>query len=425
MSKKQKIDSLLLLLQCNINSSMKAAGKSVRNAGKLPITRLNLLAVLVPLAVIIFMLNLMFLSSSLPQPAKSLVNHSPSKPLHAPQKADDDEEEPCPDFGCPIYPAEMNDYLNELFSEMFVHKNRTESFSFGTKNMAALTQMGKSHIFNQDRALVISPYRTKQTKDDDTSFLMGIFDGHGREGHYVASYAARELPERLAAKLNALDDDADVSDEQIIQMLIDTFVEVDIYAPPNAMRGGSTASVTLRRGSKLYVANAGDSQTVVVTVQKKNDQLETEIAYMSRKDKPTLPDEKARIEGLGGNIWVNKKTGDARVNVYSVAAREGIGLAMSRAIGDWEWKPIGVTAEPLVNVVDLKDHNNAFIITASDGLWDVRRREFYANQFSESFYGGAEEPLFKLWDVIKKVTPQNKDWYRDDITAIVMKLEGT
>jgi serine/threonine protein phosphatase PrpC len=199
--------------------------------------------------------------------------------------------------------------------------------------------------------------------------------GHGRQGHVVASHILHEFPQRLARKLNAIQNS---SDESIIRAWNETFAEVDMYTPPHFLSGGSTGSVTLRLlGSKLFIANTGDSQTVFFSVNGTNSRLkETSITYMTRKDKALIPEEYA-----GGNIHVNPHTNNSAVIVYSVAQRDTIMLGMSRSIGDWEWKPVRVTAEPLIGVVDLKQYPNSFLMVASDGVWDMRRREWYGEQF--------------------------------------------
>jgi serine/threonine protein phosphatase PrpC len=330
----------------------------------------------------------------------------------------------CPDFGCPIYPAELTPYLHELLEEIFVSQTRPNNFTFGGSNFALLTQTGKSHFLNQDRAVLISPFTTSATREEP-SFLLGVFDGHGRQGHIVADYIARDLPERLAKELNSL---TEIDDQAIVKALNKTVVEVDIYAPPNFLLGGSTATVTLRRGSKLYIANTGDSQTMLVSLPNATllgrslTQEDATIEYITRHDKASLPDEYARITALNGTIHIDPKTNDSRVIVRSDAARETIMLAMSRSLGDWEWKAVGVTAEPIIDIIDLANYPNSFLIAASDGFFDMRRNQFYAKQFSESFHAGSLHPLFQSWEVFKKITPQVQKGYRDDMTAIVMKL---
>ena len=338
--------------------------------------------------------------------------------------------EGCPDFGCPIYPPELTPEVLEFFStkafqDTLLETSKREStekkFEFGTKTLAMLTQRGLSHTYNQDRSVTISPFLTLATPSDVPSFLVGVFDGHGVQGHIVASHVLRDLPERLAQKLNEVGQNP--TDESIVKALNETFIEVDIYAPPNFLFGGCTATVTLRRGSKLYIANAGDSQTIVVSLDDPSKpRKEPKVAFQTRKDKASLPDEYKRITDLGGRVRINNQTNDSRVIVYSVAQRETIMLAMSRSLGDWEWKAVGVTAEPLIDVLDLNDYPNSFLIAASDGMWDRRRREFYAKQFGESFRSDHSHPFLKLLDVFKKITPKEQTGYRDDKTGIVIKL---
>lgn len=318
-----------------------------------------------------------------------------------------------------------------------------------------LTQQGKSHAENQDRGLYISPFVIHDDEQESSrvpSFLAAIFDGHNRLGHLVAQEVAERFPAVLAEKMRQIlagrwweDEKTDV---MVAAALSDTFVQVNREGTPfNFLRGGTTASVTLRFGSRLYVANAGDSQTVLVSVES----TKAKVEFETRKDKPFEEDEHDRIEKLGGKIHINPlHPGDARVVVHSKAAKDTIALAMSRSLGDWEWKEVGVTAEPIVNVIDLHQSRykdaSLFLIAASDGMWDVRKQEFYAKQFAtafEAFHGDDTSrdsmtksvngilppsnrllrPIFKLHDIFQRITPKVQKGYCDDITAIITKIQ--
>lgn len=368
---------------------------------------------------ITFSLNFILLYHFYPTEKTALIKQNLSL-RHDTPRAHVDE---CFDFGCPLYPAELTPYLHQLLGEIFVNQTRPSNFTFGSSTYALLTQTGKSHFVNQDRAVLVSPFKTAATNDDQPSFLVGLFDGHGEQGHIVADHIARELPQRLANELNSL---SHIDDHAIVKALNKSIVEVDVYAPPNFLLGGSTATITLRRGSKLYIANTGDSKTAVVSLpgslKRPLTPEDAELVYRTREDKATLPDEYARITALNGTIHINPHTNESRVVVYSVASRDTIALAMSRSLGDWEWKAVGVTAEPLIDIIDLNQYPNAFLITASDGVWGMRRDQFFAKQFSESFYVGNKHPLFQVWEVIKTITPKVQKGYRDDMTAIIMKL---
>lgn len=78
---------------------------------------------------------------------------------------------------------------------------------------------------------------------------------------------------------------------------------------------GCTASVLLVTRTDIYCANAGDSRTVLCKKGKAKD--------LSEDHKPDLPSERNRIERANG--YVEEK----RVNGM---------LALSRALGDFEYK---------------------------------------------------------------------------------------
>jgi len=441
----------------------------------------------------------------------------------------------CPFFGCPIYPPELtnSEFNQSILKKILVGEeesgNTDKNFRFATDSFATLTQQGKSHSINQDRAVYIYPFLPKlllsslssaanATTTTSISFLAAIFDGHGTLGHDVAQEVVERFPLILAEKLtialgripfsgNNVDKSKsssrsssagnqnninrrikqyDQTDFAIRKALNETFLKVNNDGTASTFSlGGCTASVTLRWGSKLYVANAGDSQTILVSsvVPSSSSSLSstkqqqqqftpegmiTKVVYSSRRDKANLLDEIARIEGMGGNIHLNANGFDPRVIVHSKVANDTIGLAMSRCIGDWEWKAVGVIAEPIIDVIDLsklrqhqqpleeeEDKQIIFLIAASDGFFDIRSKEFYANQLAGSFLVDNDNdadrkyitdpqrkqgislgngnsnfgitkaefrPLFRLYDIIQRITPKVQTGYRDDITAIISRL---
>lgn len=347
----------------------------------------------------------------------------------------------CAPYGCIITPPEFDADRVQKAIEANVEA------PFGSWRAATLTRTSnrKAPPFNQDAAVMIRPYRTAQTLSDD-DFLIGIFDGHGALGHINAKHFAADIPERLARKFNK-QRNRQQSTDWVMKQLRHSFVEADAEAPREmTLRGGCTGSVTLRRGHRLYFANVGDSRTILASVDATKFQIAEQgpapgvtMHYITRADKPHLPEEINRIHSLGGNVHVPlppKNPNLSRVIVYSNTFNDTIGLAMSRSLGDYEWSVKGVIAEPLVDMVDLQSSNftdinrnptaSLFIIAASDGLWDLRLKQWVAKQFAESFLGEQNprttHPLRKMKEIIVTASPQNQDAYRDDITAIVMKV---
>lgn len=72
----------------------------------------------------------------------------------------------------------------------------------------------------------------------------------------------------------------------------------------------------------IYVANAGDTRCVIAAKNKAKD--------LSHDHKPDLPTEKRRVERAGGFVE------EGRVN--------GV-IAISRAVGDWEYKNTSLKPE--------------------------------------------------------------------------------
>lgn len=280
------------------------------------------------------------------------------------------------------------------------------------------TRQGPSHVVNQDRSFLIRPFYTKQQQQiGSDSFLLAILDGHGVLGHQVAEYARTELPRIVADKFNARP--CCQTDAWIVQQLKDAFTELQQSIPSaSALRGGCTASVTLRIGAKLFFANTGDSRTILVQASEN-----VTVMYHTRFDKPHLLDERARIESSGGRIHTPPQNPAlSRVIVFSKAANETIGLAMSRSLGDLEWKEIGVTAEPVVDVVSIESLDAAFVVAASDGLWDLRKMEFLAKRFADDLWEtDIEKSLpMTLTQLVDRISP--KKGYRDDISVVVVPL---
>ena len=103
----------------------------------------------------------------------------------------------------------------------------------------------------------------------------------------------------------------------------------------------------------IYCANAGDSRGVL---SQKKIALDLSIDH-----KPDLPSERSRVLKAGHIV------DDGRV--------DGI-IAISRAIGDWEYKDpkkdaakMAVSSYPEVKIVEIKA-DTEFIICACDGIWD-------------------------------------------------------
>ncbi|XP_068151021.1 protein phosphatase 1L [Drosophila tropicalis] len=161
------------------------------------------------------------------------------------------------------------------------------------------------------------------------------------------------------------------------KLITDEILSADYKLVEQAKRAtniaGTTALIAIVQGSKLIVANVGDSRGVMY------DSRGIAIP-LSFDHKPQQVRERKRIHDAGGFI--------AFRGVWRVA---GV-LATSRALGDYPLKDKNlVIATPDILTFELNDHKPHFLILASDGLWDTFSNEeactFVQEHLKDSDYG--------------------------------------
>lgn len=415
-----------------------------------------------------------------------------------------DPSNPCPFYGCPLHPQDVHyntDALKailETMRELPAEKVTAETLAgddqskeWNRRDAATLTLIGYKggpllDQVNQDRAMVISPFtpeahddenkenivkessNTKtETTADTTSrlhqqrILLGVFDGHASRGEIVSEYTVQTLPATLAHKLATLPDEPTARQNATVQALHESFVEMDTTAPADPS-GGCTATVILRQDQKVYIANAGDSRSFLVAYRPSTKQVQ--IVYISREDKPSLPDEKARVEAMGGQVYIPLR-GTSRVVYHDPITGAPSGLAMSRSIGDWAAGKLGVIPDPIVEVVDIpqlvdailrndtekcyvvdengdmdegacgdrsspeeqKDDVYLFGVSATDGLMDYLAAQEIAKVLAASLFDkGASHPVtaceLLIFSAANGWQQDKQGRYRDDIAIAVSAL---
>ena len=351
----------------------------------------------------------------------------------------------------------------------------------GTSTSATLSMTGfkggpLENQSNQDRSLIVSPFFLRNHSHSTVRRrLLGVFDGHAESGAKFAEHCQQQLPGLLSQKLSeafkkAVEDIAagvvkNGEDEVAItkRVLIDSFVAMN-ESSPKEDSGGTTATVIYQQGQRIFVANAGDSRSIVAIYRKnhppqqhedekdeaeanKNGSEKTvKVVYMSLEDKPDLPKEQKRLEARGGEIVQADKNKSSKVRfTSSVPGKVSATLSMSRSIGDWQFTPLGVIPDPTVDVVDLKDLVKKemkltgdtdveddvciFAMCVSDGIMieSNEEAEALASEIAPSlFEDNAPHPLTACQGVIQKTAgvweKRNKGKFRDDITIAVTVL---
>ncbi|KAG6529025.1 hypothetical protein ZIOFF_011217 [Zingiber officinale] len=218
--------------------------------------------------------------------------------------------------------------------------------------------------------------------------LFAIFDGHS--GDSVPAY----LQDHLFT--NILEEEELWSDPDAAIRRAYERTDNEILSHSRDLgRGGSTAvTAILVNGTKLWVANVGDSRAVLAR--------RGEAIQMSIDHEPNS--ERESIETRGG--FVSNLPGDvARVNGQ---------LAVSRAFGDKNLKA-QVRSDPDVRVEDANSETELLIL-ASDGVWKV-----LSNQEAVDLHSGARDEARKE----KKATePKDKGESMVTLSRLLNFIDG-
>ncbi|KAM5535047.1 hypothetical protein V8D89_011275 [Ganoderma adspersum] len=184
----------------------------------------------------------------------------------------------------------------------------------------------------------------------DGNTFFAVYDGHG--GSAVAKYAGINLHKRLVQGAAYKDKDYALS---LKEAFLGT--DTDMRSSPDFSRdasGCTAVAALLTTENKIYVANAGDSRSVIST--------KGEAKQLSFDHKPQNEKEKSRIVAAGGYIEYGRVNGN---------------LALARALGDFDYKKnpsIAPEAQIITSNPEVIEHQmtseDEFLIIACDGIWD-------------------------------------------------------
>ncbi|CAD8202586.1 unnamed protein product [Paramecium octaurelia] len=242
----------------------------------------------------------------------------------------------------------MGPYLSQPKREKVTTSGEGKSVIFAASEMQGWRNtMEDAHIHKPDIVQDVS--------------VFGVFDGHG--GREVAQFVEKHFIDELLKNKN-------FKDQKFEDALKETFLKMDelLMTPEGAKElnnykandsddsyAGCTANVALIHKNTLYVANAGDSRSVLCRNNTNFD--------MSVDHKPDNQEEKQRIERAGGFV------SDGRVNGN---------LNLSRALGDLEYKSDSklrpneqlIIAFPDVKKTELGPQDK-FILMGCDGVFET------------------------------------------------------
>lgn len=210
----------------------------------------------------------------------------------------------------------------------------------------SLSRVGCASLIGQRKE---NEDRFQVSQMTDSIMYFAVFDGHG--GPEAADFCEKYMETFIKDLVS--------KEENLETVLTSAFLEVDkafakhLHFFPNspATNAGTTATVALLRdGIELVVASVGDSRAMLCRRGK--------ALKLTDDHTPERKDEKIRIKKSGGFITWNS-LGQPNVNGR---------LAMTRSIGDFDLKNMGVIAEPDTKVISLHHVHDAFLALTTDGI---------------------------------------------------------
>ncbi|EFJ32923.1 hypothetical protein SELMODRAFT_270517 [Selaginella moellendorffii] len=231
----------------------------------------------------------------------------------------------------------------------------------------------------------------KEIKQGDNTHDLGLFaiyDGH--LGHNVPAYLQKNLFDNILNEPGFWSDPSSAirnAYERTDKTILEKSTDLGI--------GGSTAvTAILIDGSRLLVANIGDSRAVL--------SRGGEALQLSVDHEPGQPAERDTIQNKGG--FVVKLPGDVpRVDGQ---------LAVARAFGDKNLKD-HLSADPDIKEVAIEPKDE-FLILASDGLWKVMK-----NQEAVDHIRKVKDPKHAAEKLTSQAVLLNSS---DDISCVVVHL---
>lgn len=250
---------------------------------------------------------------------------------------------------------------------------------------------------NEDKHSIILNIDNKNCNQKNINFF-SVYDGHG--GKQVSTYLKNVLPKYL------LDNRINYPISKSYVMRIYDHIQKSLRKYNYAYSSGSTCTVVIHykynNENYLNVLNTGDSRCII---------CRNNFAMPLTKDhKPHWPEERARIEKLGGTI---------KFDGFDWRIKE---LSVSRAFGDLDATPF-LTHRPDLFRYKL-DKNDKFIVLACDGLWDVLKNCDVVNFVLSTCYDPTTKiRINKHVNVAKKLAEYAlKKGSTDNITIIVIFL---
>ena len=259
--------------------------------------------------------------------------------------------------------------------------------------------------------------------------IFGVLDGHGINGHLVSQFVSRYIINKIKNHplLKNLKNPKEIYNKLKLngyEIIAKIFTEADIHLSKqsfNCENSGTTCVIAIQLEEHIICANAGDSRAIMIFDEENSKNLtNTKIYPLSFDCKPENEHEKKRIQEHGGiveQIIDENGIGEGPFRVWA-KGEDYPGLAVSRSIGDFEAKKIGVIPNPQIIEYNI-NFKSKYMIICSDGIWEFINNK-QAMEIGNKYYL-RNDPNGLCNELTKTSTEMwtKEDIVIDDITVVV------
>lgn len=121
--------------------------------------------------------------------------------------------------------------------------------------------------------------------EQDSSLLIGLFDGHGIDGRKVVEFCTEFFKNYYRTEKDSFENNPQVELENMIVKCDEDLRESDI----DVSTSGSTVVLVLVTETGFYAANVGDSKAVLATKPKENEEIKQIELRSSRFKREIIP----------------------------------------------------------------------------------------------------------------------------------------
>jgi len=244
-----------------------------------------------------------------------------------------------------------------------------------------------------------------------------VADGHGPDGHWVATRAARTIPFFLMqAECDALLRDGR-AEEALRRAFHRAEADLEQHGHEEQVRlymSGCAATCVLRSpgARRAWAACAGDSRAALLAAG-------ASPLQETRDHHPRVESELARCVEMGCELGVEEHEDGYVERRIFVKGKGYPGLLMTRSLGDLSVKGHGVVSTP--EVVEWPTPQGALLIVASDGVWEVMSTQKASEIIFEALGNGKsrQQAVEVLASAARARWAEEDEDYCDDITVVL------